>query len=326
MLLNIPTEADYRVDGINSLNFAWDIATSLFIDLEQSEESLGNDHVAPLVPEYWQKAERRLQSTIPMIQQGVEFLLKGKVAAISPYLLLSGQPSNWPRGSDLRDTEFADFRSIDAQDLIRTIDTFGAQRFDEAFVRKFEALRKQRNKLVHTANAQLKIDIGEVLELVLYFHKALCPNESWASQRLEFLANRPVAALWEALEADGERPGWINEMMAAMRILSRRDVETYFSIPQKTRRYICPGCQHACGDHDFSPETAFFALQMKGATFLHCVLCDEEHEVVRLDCEKPDCKGNALSVEYEICCSCGADASKVLRSAQKKKKAAAKAR
>jgi len=49
--------------------------------------------------------------------------LKAKLVAISPFLLIAGNPSEWPKVLDETGVSFSDFRAIDAQDLIKVYNT-----------------------------------------------------------------------------------------------------------------------------------------------------------------------------------------------------------
>jgi len=44
---------------------------------------------------YWAAAERELANAIAIAHQGVEFLLKGRIALVSPYLLIVQDPKHW---------------------------------------------------------------------------------------------------------------------------------------------------------------------------------------------------------------------------------------
>src|SRR4051812_18248918 len=118
MITDIPTKADFDNNGIAFLNLAWQSVVSISLDLpEQPVEELGEDATEEQrleaeeedrrwteeVQRYWQAAQQELATAVALAQQGTEFLLKGKIAAVSPFLLVSGDPGEWPRGCDRND-------------------------------------------------------------------------------------------------------------------------------------------------------------------------------------------------------------------------------
>lgn len=64
-----------------------------------------------------------LSSSLSLVQQAIEFFLKGAIVDTSPYLLIVDEPRNWPAGCSMQDIPFANFRTLDAQDLPRVHDT-----------------------------------------------------------------------------------------------------------------------------------------------------------------------------------------------------------
>jgi hypothetical protein len=131
MILDLPTKAEFDNNGVAFLNLAWQSVLSTAFGLpEQPVETMGQDATAEehreaeeedrrwaeAVESYWQASQQELATAVALAQQGTEFLLKGKIAAVSPLLLISGDPKDWPGGCDKNDIPFADFKTIDAQD------------------------------------------------------------------------------------------------------------------------------------------------------------------------------------------------------------------
>jgi hypothetical protein len=95
MIVDVPTPDDFNASGTDFLNIAWGMIVDLSFDLKTRQELWsGFDKVAD---DYWKAAQRPLATALSLVQQGTEFLLKGHIATVSPYLLLSGDPSSWPR-------------------------------------------------------------------------------------------------------------------------------------------------------------------------------------------------------------------------------------
>ena len=298
---NIPTEGDFYTSGKELLDFSWDVIARLLTDIDQAEY-YGVDP-SEISDKYWSAAKRRLTTALSITQQGVEFILKGKIAAISPFLLITDPPAKWPSPYENKPINFSDFRTIDAQDLIRVIDTFAPNLLPNDFVEQFHQLREKRNRIMHSVDKRLTIDVAEVLDSLLFMHKALFPNESWAAVRLRFLDQAPDSELG-AYEYSRNRVCWETEL--AIDLLKPSKVKKYFGIDKKQRRYTCPTCiSEANTDAGFDHKLA--VLQPKGpsSTTLYCPVCDSIYNVIRKECENEGCPGNVLNEEGECLTCCG---------------------
>jgi hypothetical protein len=174
-----------------------------------------------------------------MTQQVVEFALKGKVADVSPYVLLAEPASRGPSPYDGRETAFSEFKMIDAQDLVRLHDTVQARQLPADFVQKFNEMRTKRNKIAHSVDKNLQVHTTEVLETILFFHKSLFPTENWAKTRARFIRSYPDAAL---NGGEFSTNAVCRELENVVELLPPAAVETYFGISKKQHLYVCPIC------------------------------------------------------------------------------------
>lgn len=301
MIMDVPSAQDFYDSGIELFDFAWDTVAVLWTSLSEAEE-WGVD-AAEVSEEYWAASKRRLTTVLAMTQQGVEFILKGRIAEISPYLLLADSPAKWPSPYDGHVLNFSEFKTVDAQDLIKLHDTVQGMALPPAFVDKFNTLRAKRNTISHSIDKKLQVHTSEVIETILSLHKALFPTENWAKVRATFIKNYPDAQL------DGGEYS-VNyacrELAVVMEILPPAAVKEFFQIDKKQRRYICPEClDHANTDADFEYRLA--VLRPKGAesTRLYCPICDTEYNVLRESCSVKGCPGNVLSEDNDRCLTCG---------------------
>ena len=102
--------------------------------------------------EYWASAQKPLSVALALVQQGTELLLKSRIIEVSPFLIFKGDPSLWPSGCDKQEISFSEFKTIDAQDLIRVHDTVVTSRLTEEFKNRYENLRRKRNTIMHTVD------------------------------------------------------------------------------------------------------------------------------------------------------------------------------
>ena len=299
MIANLPTAADFYQSGKELLDFAWDTTSNLLTEFDEADYyGCNKDEISE---KYWAAARRRLTTSLAVAQQGAEFILKGKIAAISPYLLIADAPTRWPSPYEGTPIDFSDFKTVDAQDLIRIYDTFSNQPLAPPFVEKFHSLRERRNAIMHSVSNKVTVHVSEVVESILFIHKALFPTESWPAVRREFLENSPDSALGSG-EYATNRVCW--ETSIVKELLKPAKVFELLGIDKKQRSYICPKClENANTDAGFEFKLAVLRPKSSTATRIYCPVCNEEHEVEREACD--GCPGNVKCAETGTCLTCG---------------------
>lgn len=298
MIKNIPTAEDFYISGKELLDFSWDVVAKLLTDLDESKY-YGIDP-QDISENYWYSAKRRLTTALSITQQGVEFLLKGKITQISPFLLIADPPKKWPSPYESGDLDFSQFRTIDAQDLIRVHDTFSDELMPSNFIEKSRELRDKRNLIMHSVDKNITVYVTDVIESLLFMHKALFPNETWAALRLDFLRNAPDAELG-SVEYATNRVCW--ELSLVIGLLKPAQVKEFFNIDKKQRKYICPVCLFdANTDAEFEYKLAVLTPKSAESTSLYCPVCNDTYSVVRENCNN-ECPGNVIS-DKGVCLTC----------------------
>ena len=301
MIQDIPSSRDFFDSGIELFDFAWDTVSALWTTLSEAEEF--EIDTAEVSEEYWASAKRRLTTALAVTQQGVEFILKGKIAEVSPYLLLADAPDRWPSPYDGKPITFSQFKTVDAQDLIRLHDTVQTTQLPPAFVKTFNELRAKRNTISHSIDKKLSVHTSEVIETILFFHRVLFPSENWVKSRVTFIENSPLAKL---NGGEFSRNLACREFSVVLDILPPAAVKEYFGIDKKQRRYLCPHCFYEANrDAGFDENLAVLRPKGSASTSLYCLICDRDYAVVREDCTRKDCPGNVLSADEGICLTCG---------------------
>lgn len=305
MINNIPTFEEFESAAKSQFDFAWDIAISFLLTLENAEKY--NELEEDDKKHYWKLARQRLLTSLIITQQGVELSIKGKIVAISPYLLISGSPSDWPKEKNEEGLEFSDFRTIDAQDLIKVHNTFAEINFERDFIDLFEKLRKQRNSAMHSVDRKLNVAAQDVIVTILELYSYLYPNEKFVKTRREFLNDSPDSHVY--LDYDRVSAQIVTEFFKVFELITPSQVRKFFGFDKKSSRlYFCPKCIYEAKDYsDVEPKYAILNPNEPDSERLYCFVCDEEHIVERVECTFEECKGNAISMEYGVCCSCGKD-------------------
>ena len=304
MITNIPTTEDFYLSGKELLDFSWDIVADLFTQLDDAQDYLVSQELEDISEAYWNSAKRRLATALSTTQQGVEFILKGRIAEISPYILIAGPPQRWPSPYESAEIKFSQFRTLDTQDLIRVYDTFSPKPMHPVFREKFNSLREKRNTIMHSVDKNLAISVLEVIDTILFVHNSLFPDESWGQVRRDFLEHAPSAELG-SIDYAINRTCW--ELSLVFELLPPRKVKSYFGVNKSQRFYFCPCC-YLNANKDVGFEFQLATLRPKGpcSSQVYCPVCDKEHVVFRESCLEENCSGNVIGQEDRICLTCGA--------------------
>jgi hypothetical protein len=303
VITDIPTPSDFSATGVSLLNLAWDTVSALFLHAEQSEMKQW-DEDGLVTDEFWQSAQQPLGNAQALIQQGVEFLLKAGIAEVSPLLLLDRSVREWPRDSWARDTRFAEFRTIDAQDLIRLFDTVRPTRLDPSFVQRVELLRKTRNAFMHSVDKTTRHSPDSLWVAVLDVCHHLVGPRSWIGLRRKYLESSPRSV---AFSTDGTAEELAWECSQLLERLKPSELNLYPGLQPRARRYICYNCAMECRDADMRPRTAQLRPNTPQSTSVFCFGCGTTQEVDRKDCCTPSCKGNVIDRHDSVCLTCFAD-------------------
>lgn len=303
MINNVPAHTDFYNSGKELLLLSWDSVAKLLLNYDEAIVHFG---VEAEESEYWLLADRKVKTALAIMQQGIEFILKGRICEVSPYLLIFDAPSKCKVSKTNENIDFSDFRTIDAQDLIKVCNTFCEEELDSAFITKFEELRLKRNTIMHSIGLNLQIDFIEVIKSLLYMHKVLFPEESWTVLRKNSLLVSPDTELGSVDYITNEI---CREFSVIIELLSNAEVKKYFKIDKGRRPYYCPICyEEANHDIDFTYKLARLISRDINCNMLYCPVCDEDFKVLREPCtnnESDDCLGNVLCDDESICLTCG---------------------
>lgn len=303
MILDVPTSADFEANGIAFLNLAWDSVLDISLHFAESEvEEL--DEEKRVTDEYWQEVQQPLAVAVALAQQGTEFLLKAKISAVSPFLLISGDPAGWPKGCDKDDKSFADFKTIDAQDLVRVHDSVASPRLSDDFKREFDRLRRLRNTVMHTVDKRLRFTAeGGILAILQVVESLLAPRR-WLPVRRNYLLGG-VDFSSDHTYKDNTNCVIAREVMHVFDLLEPALIKRFYGFDVKQRRYYCPSCEHDCADWQIGVRLAQLRPNNPNSINVHCLACDETYPIVRESCGHKGCKGNVISEEYGRCLACG---------------------
>ena len=300
VIADIPTPEEFERTGISLLNLAWDVVSALFVHAENSELKKWDDD-GTVTDEFWAAAQQPLGNAQALLHQGVEFLLKARIAEVSPFLLLDRAVRDWPKDSGTRNVKFAEFRTIDAQDLVRLFNTVRDSRLDEGFARRIEEQRKSRNTFIHSIGKSASHSPGGLWLAILDISHHLIGKHRWLGLRRQYLETSPASVAFST-DAVPVELAW--EVRQLLEFLKPAPQEAYLGTSPKARFYICPTCATDCRDADFRPQTAQLRPNESSAKAVYCFVCGETHKVARKACVNTECKGNVIYKEERLCLVC----------------------
>jgi len=303
MIIEVPSHLDFEEAGVSMLNLGWNAVADLFRDLEFADVKNWDDD-GKTTEEFWDAAKHPMSIALALVQQGIELLLKARIAAVSPFLLLAGTPREWPSGGDHGEVPFANFRTLDSHELIRAHDTICARRVTEVFRQEFDRLRRLRNVVLHGVDKRLRPSGRDIFQAVLTATEELLEPRGWMPRRNAFIRRSPQSVA----TGMGAPRVLVPEGTLLMELFTPAELSRFFGYDKKARSYICHFCASELRDEGVLPRTAQLRPNSSESTALWCFVCCEEQIVTRSKCPQKSCKGNVIH-EDGTCMSCNEDRS-----------------
>jgi hypothetical protein len=295
MITDIPDSEDFEAFGVDYLNLAWEQALGLLKKLDLFEGDFDQD-------DYWKAAQRPLSTAVALTHQGIEFLLKAHIAAVSPFLLICRDVKSWPKQCDKQNKPFSSFYTIDAEDLVRVYNTTVDTRLSDAFLAHFTTIRELRNTLTHTVDLNVTVTAADVIRHILYFSEYLLGKKRWISLRKLYLEKDHDSVLYSS-----DLNHWfvVTEIRHVVELLTRAELIEIFDFDKKRRCYICPDCRVSADFEEINYKMAVLEPNTPASTQLYCFVCNKHFPVERKNCTLDKCKGNVI--EDYVCLTCGGD-------------------
>ena len=83
------------------------------------------------------------------------------------YHSITDSPSKWPSPYKDNEISFSQFRTLDAQDLIKVHDIFADAKISDEFAKLYNSLREKRNAIMHSVDNNLNIEVNEIIKNIL---------------------------------------------------------------------------------------------------------------------------------------------------------------
>lgn len=258
--------------------------------------------------EFWTYHLALLNTSVILVYQAIEALLKSQICKESALLLIDLKRHEWPTGPESQEKDFNDLFSISGESLTKTyFATTGNDSINKILVEFIEEVRKTRNRIVHGASHN-NITPEYIIDIVLKTFKHFLGIDSWWDTTRELLIDNPIFGIYNE---DYEEADFLERLDYVERIIGKGAFNRHFKLDLKGRRYLCPWCWESLGQEsqDLYSKWAFLTPQKtKNAEDVVCVNCKRGHSVSRADCIQEDCKGNVIhhfSNGNQLCLTCG---------------------
>ncbi len=251
MITGVPDHTELTETATGWINLAWNIAIDEAISFQDAEflydeiaERDGREVAERAVNQHWNAQRLKLNNAISLLQQSLEIFLKARIAEVSPFLLIAGDPQSWPSVGKSGNVDFAEFKTLDAIHLCRAARIVSTTPLSEDFVQCYTRLRKERNKIVHLNAGNTKAEVHAVILDILEAHRLLFPGQPWVGFRTKYLKSTEEYSDKEGLFSgdDYTHDCICREINAALNELSSRHRKLYFQYDQRKKRLECPRC------------------------------------------------------------------------------------
>lgn len=296
MIIDIPTKDDFYSSADDMVNEAWEKISHLakeYYEIDSRNQFYKiSEHFTDEgiwgLDRYWDHARPKLISALTLVMQSVEFRLKGLIAEISPYLLLSSSSKNIPDADKSGVRSFAQFRSIDAQDLIKVYEIFSGKELSLKFKKWYDETRILRNKFMHTVDKSSDIEPELIFKSIVVAHNELSHDETtWIWHRYKYLAHHSARGVdWNKDEIPGEISEMIlahYELTGAINSCSRAVANEIFRFDKSAESFHCKQCisvivkgEYFDGKH--LDDCVGTVQKNKRAEKYQCIFCGTKYE------------------------------------------------
>lgn len=302
MIKNIPKSEEFERLGLECITKSFEMLYKLGYDYsELSKDKIISEEISE--KDYWEYNAITVRTSFIVFYQGLEYLMKMKVAQKSPFLLIENNKSDWPTLPKKKDKNFDELKTISGENLLSVFCAIVNSSFElKDFVSKFEKLRSKRNKLVHSTGSQ-GLEYKSVVEEIVFFLSIFYTKDKWIKLFREMFVSHPAFGYWHWEVEEAHFYLVLNFVESTM---AKSELNKYLSVDIKSRRFFCPKCTYWLNKEvDLIPSQkwAFLSPNTPESTKIECLICNNEYIVERKDCESEKCKGNVISNENK-CLTC----------------------
>jgi hypothetical protein len=309
--VNVPTAEEYNRAAKSAFFAGWNELFHLIADFEHffQDEKPNTPKWRSERARYYSHSTAEIEKVCLLASQASELALKAKICEVSPYLLLLGSDVKFKVA--VSDVDFKDLRTLDAVDLVLTVNSVSTAKLTPQFADRFNELRTWRNKIMHQGTASVALDPKEIACSMAEQYAELWPEGRFVNEWAAYLSTTRSSFFhdhkWSTPHME------LAEMFDVFfKTLETGNIASLTGIkPKNKRRYLCHECQYRGSiDHSGLDPSELLTCYLETPDSLRCLICEDVFSVHRNDCVEDNCKGNVISAagDYEgMCHTCGGD-------------------
>jgi hypothetical protein len=285
MIVGVPEFAELHDTAVGWLNLAWEIAIREVLEFQEAgvlfrdmAEAHGPERAEEEAQKYWSTAKYKLNNAVLLLQQSLEIELKARIAKVSPYLLIAGDPQSWPKMDKVGQVDFSDFKTLDSTHLCRVHDIVSDRPLSPQFTQFYSNVRKARNKIAHLNAGNMKAKSSEILLTILTAHGYLYEKGKWMDFRRQYTLTEQKGGPNFDYDEDFTNDNLNREFDAVRWELEPRHLREFFGYDVRKQGLVCFNCldqRTSWCDREWD-----FAQRQRGGG-VKCVVCSHQYTDVQ---------------------------------------------
>lgn len=299
MIQKAPKASKLLTSGKELLNLSWQLVTDIlrtpeadyFEQLTQKQRNM-----------FWKNARRQILTAHTLLVQGIELVIKGRIASVSPLLLIERLSDS----SIQENVDFCDCKTIQESVLVSVHNKVSDKKISSNFANNFKDMLRLRNEIIHletnkhTKIPEIKSLANDVLINIMYVSEELL-YEKWFKIREDFL-EESVQIFDDGVTT--ARLLLCREFKALKNFLTASEYGRFFHHNKAAKNYYCVKCYDVCDcKHEWDFEDYKFAvIDPKDQTKMYCPVCDSHFVYKKYKCMANFCKGALHADGTCLCC------------------------
>jgi hypothetical protein len=271
VIVGVPDFRELHDTATGWLNLAWEITIHEMSEFQEAAEFLSKEDVDEETKKYWNGARYKLNNAISILQQSFEIELKARIAKVSPFLLIAGDPQSWPGMDASGRIDFSDFRTLDSVHLCKVCNIASDSPLPIKFIQLYSEVRKTRNKIAHLNAGNMKAESTEILLTILTAHGQLYQKGTWMQFRRKYMLTEQKEAP-QFLSVEDVTNDTLNYEFETLRwSLTPQKLREFFGYDVRKRELTCFNCEEQRSG--YCDRNWAFAQRQKDGT-VKCTVCD----------------------------------------------------
>jgi hypothetical protein len=291
MILNQPTKAEFEKVAIENLTQAFHLLFEVYDKYDQYDDEVVRSEVS--MEDMWVHHNGTLRTSLILVHQAIEGLMKGSICRTSPLLLIDKPRRDWPSLPEAEDKDFDALYTIGGESLLTTFCAVNpVVSITAELIRFIEDIRQKRNQAIHGTNV-VGISAPYLLQRILTTFTIWFGPDVWHKELKKNLIENPLFGYYDA---DVEEVISYKYLDFVEDLIGKTELGKHISFPIKGRSYFCPACKNAMSSDygELESKWAFLNPNLPTSKNVSCINCHANFAVVRTNCDSEKCRGNVV--------------------------------